>query len=377
MKSVLVVGAGFAGATYARQLAESGFHVDIIDKRSHVAGNAFDQMDQNGIRVHVYGPHLFHTNNERVVRWLERFGEFVPYYHRVSALVGRLGECVPLPVNRVTINKVFGLKLTAESEVTAFLSKIAEQIEVIQNAADHLNANIGRELTDLFFRPYTKKMWGLDLEELDAAVVKRIPIRHDDEARYFPCDSFQILPKYGYTEVVRSILDHPNIDVTLGVKYVRNLSMDHVFCFNSMPIDEHYDNAFGPLPYRSIRFHSRTEPSDYRFGATPVVNFTDDRKFTRQTDWSLLPEHTSREYSAKTITLEEPCDYADNQFERYYPVKTSDRRYDAVYGKYKALAERDEKIRFIGRCGTYQYLDMHQVINQSLQGATEWIAAHS
>ena len=303
-KSILIVGAGFAGATYARQLAEAGYRVDVIDKRPHIAGNAYDREDANGIRVHVYGPHLFHTNNERVVTWLQRFGEFIPYHHRVSALVARLGEYVPLPVNRITINKVFDLALGNETEVTAFLARIAEPTATIRNAADHLNANIGRELTDLFFRPYTKKMWALDLEELDAAVVKRIPIRHDDEDKYFPGDRFQMLPRHGYTEIIRAILDHPAIDVTLNVAFTRSGLSDYAYCFNSMPIDEYYENTFGPLPYRSIRFHSRTEPLDYRFGATSVVNFTDDGNFTRQTDWSLLPGHSSGASSAKTITLE-------------------------------------------------------------------------
>jgi UDP-galactopyranose mutase len=376
VKNILVVGAGFAGVTYARQLAEAGFRVDIIDKRPHIAGNAFDRTDGNGVRVHVYGPHLFHTSNERVVKWIGQFGEFIPYHHRVTAFVAKLREYVPIPINRVTINKVFGLALSNGSEVAAFLSRIAEPIATIHNAADHLNAHIGRELTDLFFRPYTKKMWALDLEDLDAAVVKRIPIRHDDEDRYFPSDTFQILPKCGYTEIIRAVLDHPNIRTTLSVPFERAFLLDYDWCFNSMPIDEYYEYVFGRLPYRSIRFHRRTEPVAYQFGATSVVNFTDNSDFTRQTDWSLFPEHVARQSATKTITLEEPCDYADNQFERYYPVKTSDHRYDAVYRKFKNMAAEADKVHFIGRCGTYQYLDMHQVINQSLQGSVEWISKH-
>jgi UDP-galactopyranose mutase len=377
VKRVLVVGAGFSGATYARHLADAGFNVDVIDQRPHVGGNAFDYLDSNGVRVHAYGPHLLHTNNERVIAWLKRFGEFIPYQHRVSAFVSRLGKCVPLPINRTTINCVFGLQLTSEFEVSKFLSRVALPVAHIRNAADYLNANIGRELTDLFFRPYTKKMWALDLEELDAAVVKRIPLRHDDEDKYFPGDSFQCLPAHGYTEVFRTILDHPNISVGLNVPFVSGIERDYECCFNSMPIDQYYDYAFGHLPYRSIRFHSRLEAVDYNFGFTPVVNFTDDGRFTRQTDWAAFPEHAVTMGSTKPITLEEPCDYAANNFERYYPVKTSDARYDGVYRKYKALSQSNNKLRFIGRCGTYQYLDMHQVINQSSRGAIEWIAVHS
>ena len=178
MQRILVVGAGFAGATYARELAEHGYQVDVIDKRPHVAGNAYDETSDGGVRVHRYGPHLFHTSNANVVQWLMRFGAFVPYEHRVSVALAS-GAFVPLPINRQTINTVFDEKL--------------------RNAAEYLASQIGETLTDLFFRPYTRKMWALDLEDMAAAVVRRIPLRHDDEDRYFPDDQFQMLPRDGYT----------------------------------------------------------------------------------------------------------------------------------------------------------------------------------
>ncbi len=368
---ILVVGAGFAGAVHARVLAEAGYDIHVIDRRRHIAGNAYDEVDANGVRVHRYGPHLFHTNNERVVDWLRPFGQLVPYEHRVAALV-LPALFVPLPVNRRTIEAIFETTLASEAETTAFLSSLAEPIEAPANAAEHLRSKIGVRLTDLFFRPYTLKMWGLALEDMSAAVVQRLPIRTDDEDRYFPNDRFQYLPAEGYTALFERILDHRHIKVDLGVEFEERMRAGFTHCFNSMAIDTYYDNRYGSLPYRSIRFHHRTAEgtSDMR---AATVNYTDDSPFTRETDWSLLPGHRVTETGRRTLTREEPCDYRDNQMERYYPLKTSDGRYDALYRQYKALAETDSSLTFIGRCGTYQYLDMHQVINQSLKSAQDFL----
>jgi len=369
---ILVVGAGFAGAVYARTLADSGYNVRVIDRRPHIAGNAYDEVNSDGVRIHRYGPHLFHTNNERVVDWLARFAVLDTYEHKVEAELAN-GQCVPLPINRSTINDVFGVQLANEQEVRDFLAQQAEPRAEITNAADHLVANIGRKLTDLFFRPYTKKMWALDLEDLDAAVVKRIPLRYDDEDRYFPSDVFQVLPRDGYTHAVGAILDHPAITVELNQAFDHAMLSEYAHCFNSMPIDEFFGYDDSALPYRSIRFHHASVPADYARGETSVVNFTDSGPLTRETDWSRLPGHRIYETGRKTVTQEEPCDYMDNDLERYYPVKTSDGRYDAVYRRYKTRAEALDNITFIGRCGTYQYLDMHQVINQSLAGVHAWL----
>ncbi|HUZ62713.1 MAG TPA: FAD-dependent oxidoreductase [Acetobacteraceae bacterium] len=372
---ILVVGAGFAGAVHARELADAGYRVDVIDRRPHIAGNAYDEVDGNGVRIHRYGPHLFHTNNEAVLRWLERFGTFIPYRHRVQALLPG-GACVPLPINRATIATVFSVPLDDAAAAAAFLARLAVPCPAPRNAAEYLAATIGTELTDLFFRPYTKKMWGLDLEALDPAVVRRIRLRLDDEEQYFPDDRFQVLPRDGYTALFERMLAHPSIHVTLGESFDPAMARSYAACFNSMAIDEYFDFRFGALPYRSIRFHHRTEPDAYACGDAPVVNFTDAGPFTRQTDWSRLPGHRVRATGSKTLTLEEPCADHENHDERYYPVKAADGRFDAIYRKYRALAEAQPAMQFIGRCGTYQYLDMHQVINQSLQGVRAWIAAH-
>lgn len=373
MKAILVVGAGFAGAVYARELAEAGCHVAVIDRRDHIAGNAFDEIDATGVRRHVYGPHLFHTNSDRVMSWIARFATFVPYQHRVTAWVPAIGRCIPLPVNRTTVNQVFGQRLAIPEEVRAFLARLAVPSLAPRNAAEYLNARIGVTLTDLLFRPYSEKMWGVTLEQMAASVVQRIPIRDDDEDRYFPDDRYQGLPREGYTELVRRILDHPNIGVATGVAFSRDMLLDCDFCFNSMAIDEYFGQALGPLPYRSIRFHHRVEPGGYSLGETAQVNFTDRGPYTRQDDWSRLPGQVVRASATKTVTLEEPCADTDNDMERYYPVKASDGAPEALYRRYQDLARSEPKIQFIGRCGTYRYLDMDQVISQSLQGARAWL----
>lgn len=373
MTRILIVGCGFAGATFARELAEAGWEIDMIDQRPHIAGNAFDEIDQNGIRIHRYGPHLFHTSNKKVCDWVTRFGEFVRYEHRVQALLPG-GRCVGLPINCATINAVFGLSLTGGDSVCAFLRTQALDIAEPANAAQYLAANIGVVLSDLFFRPYTKKMWGLDLEDMDASVVKRIPLRYDNEDRYFPDDSYQIMPRLGYTRLFETILDHPFIRMHLNQSFDARMLQDYEHCFNSMPIDAFFDYRIGQLPYRSIRFHHHSVPFDHGRGSAATINFTDSGPLTRETDWSRIQGHVARRGLHKTITQEEPCDYAENNHERYYPVKTSDRRYQALYGRYKALAAEVANVTFIGRCGTYQYLDMHQVINQSLAHVSGWIA---
>jgi UDP-galactopyranose mutase len=374
MNPILIVGAGFAGAVHARQLAEAGQSVHVIDQRPHIGGNAHDYTDANGIRIHAYGPHLFHTKNRAVIDWVQKFGEFVPYTHKVRALLPS-GRPVPLPINLDTVNAVFGTRFETAEQVQAHLRAVSLPIQNPANAAEHLYANIGRELTDLFFRPYTKKMWAMELEEMSAAVVKRIPLRADRQDTYFADDDIQMMPRHGYTKIFEAIFDHKNITISLNTKFDRAMEAEYGFCFNSMPIDEYFGFCLGELPYRSLRFHHRTEPGLPDQGWS-ITNFTDSGPITRETAWHIMPHHISQNSGRHTLTQEEPCDYRDNNFERYYPVKTADGRYTKLYEKYRDLAATEApKTAFIGRCGTYQYLDMDQVINQSLMHVGKWLAA--
>ena len=370
---ILVVGAGLAGAVAARTLAERGFRVTVVDRRDHLGGNAHDAVDANGVRVHAYGPHIFHTRIARAAAWIARFGRFVPYTHVVRARLGD-GRTVPLPINIATLNAVFGAGLASPEEAEALLAGLRHAGLKPTNAAEYLHATIGTVLTEIFFRPYTRKMWALALEEVPVSVVRRIPLRLSFDETYYDLSERQMLPENGYAAVFAAIFSHENIRVELATAFAVPMltGVDH--CFNAMPIDEYYGFAFGELPYRSILFHHRSVATP-RAHVPAVTNFTDEGPLTRETAWHAFPGHHVRDTGRVTLTAEEPCDYRDNRYERYYPARTSDGRHDATYRRYRGLADRDAGVMtFIGRCGTYRYLDMDQVINQTLATVEGWLA---
>lgn len=332
-KTVLVVGAGFSGATIARTLADAGVSVEVIDRRSHIAGNAYDELNEFGLRVHHYGPHIFHTSNKVVVDFLSRFTTWVPYKHRVKGMLSS-GELVTLPVNLDTIEKV------------------GEQ-----------------NVVDIFYRPYTRKMWGVDIEELAPDVLRRVPIRRDFNDLYFPNDSFQALPKFGYGVLIGNMLDHPKIQVHLEVAYENRIASKFFHVFNSMSIDEFFDYELGVLPYRSLRFHTHTIPVPQLFPVA-TVNFTHNEKYTRVTEWKNFPNHGENP-AFTTVTIEEPCDFLHNGFERFYPVKDVSGENRKLYLSYKKRVP--EGHTFIGRCGLYAYIDMHQAVSSALSTAHEFL----
>jgi len=324
--SFLVVGAGFAGAVIAHELANDGHQVTVIDERDHIGGNAYDYINEHGIRIHKYGPHIFHTSNERVYNWVTQFGEWIEYKHKVKAQLSN-GEYVTLPVNKLT------------KEI------------------------VGEEnILDIFYRPYTKKMWDKEIEELDPNILKRVAVRDDDNEYYFPKDIYQIMPKDGYTKVFEKILDHQNIVVKLNTPFHKDMESDYQHVFNSMPIDVYYDYRFGELPYRSLKFHNVNLPMVRALPAS-VVNFTNNSPYTRIAEWKNFPEHGSND-KWTTLTYEEPCDYIDNDYQRYYPVKDIDGINQTIYKTYKEI--ENTKVTFIGRCGMYVYIDMHQAVMSSL-----------
>lgn len=372
MKSrILIVGAGFAGATVARELADSGrYQVHIIDRREHIAGNAYDPVDTElNLRIHRYGPHIFHTNDQDIFDYLSRFTEWLPYTHRVEALVEKIGY-VPLPINRTTINKVCRQNLIDDADVIAFLDKIRCPHQQPSNALEVAESIYGVELTQLFFARYTKKMWGIELSELPASVLRRLPVRHDDNPNYFN-DKIQAMPKQGYIRLFENMLDHPNISISVNCAFDKGMEKDYEHVFNSMPIDVYFDQCFGPLPYRSIQFVHEQLASHEQPVAT--INFTDEGPYTRRTDWRMYP---GCNLGAKSVLLtrEVPCDYAENNYERYYPVKTVDGAPQALFRRYHAEANKVPNMTFIGRCGQYIYYDMHQVVANSLKIARDFLA---
>ena len=331
---ILIVGAGFSGAVIARECAAAGHLVKVIDKRDHIGGNAYDYTDSNGIRIHKYGPHLFHTNNEKVVQWLSQFTEWVPYQHKVKAQLND-GTYVTLPVNKET------KEIVGEENVL-----------------------------DIFFRPYTKKMWGKSLDELDPSIINRVPIRDDDNELYFPNDEYQMMPKNGYTEIFKNIFNHSNIEVECNVEFHQSMEEEYDYVFNSMPIDMYFNYDYGELPYRSIKFHNVTLQQP-KVLPTGTVNFTHDGPYTRVTEWKNIPAHGTNDYTT-VLTYEEPCDYKDNNYERYYPVKDLEGTNRETYKKYKDKVNED-KMTFIGRCGMYVYVDMHQAISSALATARRFL----
>lgn len=328
MSKFLVVGAGLSGAVIARELAEAGHQVEVIDKRDHIAGNCYDYLTEEGIRIHKYGPHIFHTSNEKAVDWLSQFTKWIPYQHKVKAQLDD-GRYVTLPVNKET------KEIVGEENVL-----------------------------DIFFRPYNRKMWNMEIEEMAPDILKRVPIRDDMNDLYFPNDSFQAMPADGYTAMFENIFDHENINVHTNTEFVKKMEeqFDHVF--NSMPIDAYFDYKFGELPYRSMKFHTTKVPSAGLL-PVPTVNFTNDGPYTRISEWKKYPGcHVGDNHKYTYLTYEEPCDYQDNNMERYYPVKDPAGKNVETYKKYKEIIP--ENVTFIGRTGMYVYVDMHQAVSSSL-----------
>lgn len=354
MFDYLIVGAGFAGSVLAERLANgSDKKVLICDKRPHIAGNAYDCYDDAGVLIHKYGPHIFHTNSKEVFDYLSRFTEWRSYEHRVLASVD--GMLVPIPINLDTINKLYGLNLTS-FEVKEFLEKVRENCDVLRTSEDVVVNAVGRELYEKFFRNYTRKQWGLDPSELDASVTARVPTRTSRDDRYFT-DSYQAMPKHGYTRMFEKMLDHPNIKIMLNCDY-REIANDVPFreMIYTGPVDEFFDYRYGKLPYRSLEFKHETHDKD-QFQIAPVVNYPNEQAYTRITEFKYL---TGQEHRKTSVVYEFPQAEGDP----YYPVPRKEN--NELYAKYKLLTETRSDVHFVGRLATYRYYNMDQIVAQSL-----------
>jgi len=351
----LIVGAGFAGSVLAERLASQlDQRVLVIDRRDHVGGNAYDMKDAAGVLVHRYGPHIFHTNSDQIVRYLSQFTRWRPYEHRVLAQVD--GKLLPIPINRTTLNTLYGLSLTTDAAVEAFLASRAQPVSPILTSEDVVVNRVGRELYEKFFRGYTRKQWGLDPSELDKSVTSRVPTRTDCDDRYFQ-DTFQAMPAEGYSAMFARMLDHPNIEVELGVDF-RKLDSNIQFrrLIYTGPIDEYYKHEFGRLPYRSLNFQHETR--DYEWHQpVAVVNYPQTEVYTRVTEYKHL---TGQNHRKTSITFEIPTDQGDP----YYPIPRPENQ--ALYKRYEALALRERNAIFVGRLATYKYYNMDQVVGQAL-----------
>ena len=350
----LIVGAGFAGSVLAERLAaDRGDRVLVIDRRTHVAGNAYDRHDAAGILMHQYGPHIFHTNSRAVFDHLSKFTAWRPYEHRVLAQVR--GQLVPIPINLDTVNSLYGLDLDSAG-VEAWLAARAEPVPVVKTSEDVVVSKVGRELYELFFRGYTRKQWGLDPSELDKSVTARVPTRTNRDDRYFS-DEFQAMPRDGYTRMFETMLDHPRIRVMLGTDYadVRD-SIPHARTIFTGPIDEFFGHRYGKLPYRSLRFEHVTLDTP-RHQPVAVVNYPGDEPYTRVSEYKHM---TGQSHPKTTITFEHPCDAGDP----YYPIPRPENA--ELFKKYEKLALATPDVWFVGRLATYRYYNMDQVVGQAL-----------
>lgn len=351
----LVVGAGFAGSVIAERLAsQRNEKVLLIDRRNHIGGNAYDRYDDAGLLVHQYGPHIFHTNSRQIVDYLSQFTDWRPYEHRVLASVD--GQLLPIPINRTTINRLYGLSLSTEEEVEAFLAERGEKIDEIKTSADVVLSRVGHDLYEKFFRFYTRKQWGLDPSQLDKSVTARVPTRSNEDDRYF-ADSFQAMPASGFTRMFEKMVGHPNIKVMLQTDYgdIRDVIPFRRMVFTG-PIDEFFDFQFGKLPYRSLRFQHKTLEEEWH-QPVAVVNYPQDKDYTRVTEYKHL---TGQRHPKTSITYEFPTDVGDP----YYPVPRDENQ--DLYKRYKHLADSLPNVHFIGRLATYRYYNMDQVVGQAL-----------
>jgi len=352
----LIVGAGFAGSILAERLAsQHGASVLLIDRRPHIGGNAYDEKNEDGILYHKYGPHIFHTNSDAVVDYLSQFTEWRPYEHRV--LAEARGQLVPIPINRTTLNLLFDAGLETDDDAAAFLAARAEPVADIRTSEDVVINGIGRELYELFFRGYTRKQWDLDPSELDKQVTSRIPTRTNTDDRYFT-DSFQAMPRDGYTAMFKRMLANPLIEIRTGVDFrdVRD-EVDAGHIIYTGPIDEYFDFRFGKLPYRSLKFDHQTLEQE-QFQSVGTVNFpSPEVPYTRISEYKHL---TGQQAPWTTITYEYPSAEGDP----YYPIPRPENQ--ELFKRYEALADATEGVTFVGRLATYRYYNMDQIVGQAL-----------
>ncbi len=368
IQNILIVGAGFAGSTIGRVLAEKGFKVKIIDKRNHIAGNAYDYLNDNNERIHKYGPHLLHGDaNAKAIKFLSRFTSWVNYEHKVRAILND-GRTTPLPVNRKTLEDVFNISLKDSQRTELFLKTIRKEILNPKNTDELFLSNVGLKLTNIFFRPYTKKMWGIDPTKLEVSIGARLPVRTNYDDRYFT-DSFQALPKEGYIGLFQNMLDHKNITVELNSEFEKSMEKSYKHCFLCIPIDSYFNYCFGNLPYRSLLFEERVTEAQNQ--DAPQINFTDNSKYTRKTQWNLLPNCPLNKNKKFTVTYEIPTDISKNPGEYYYPVQTKDSRH--IYQKYLYLSKMKKNITFCGRTGLFKYIDMVPSVNMHLDITSKFL----
>lgn len=357
---IVIIGAGISGAVLAERYSQLGKKVLVLEKRNHIAGNCYDYIDENGILVSKYGAHLFHTNEEDVWEYVNQFAEWYPWEHKVLADVD--GQLVPIPVNITTVNKLFNLSISSEEEMAEWLDKNRLAIENPKDGREAALNKVGEVLYEKMFRHYTKKQWDKYPEELDASVLNRIPVRTNYDDRYFS-DTYQALPKGGYTKFFENIFNHPNIEVVLNMDFfdIKDQVEGYEKLFYTGPIDRFFDfkhSLEDKLEYRSINFVSETVDKEF-YQENSVVNYPgEDTAFTRIIEY----KHFGNQESAKTTVVKE---YTTDEGEPYYPVPNP--KNQAIYDSYKREADKLTDIYFVGRLANYKYFNMDQAFKNALE----------
>jgi UDP-galactopyranose mutase len=354
----LVVGAGFAGAILAERLAsQCGASCLVVDQRRHIGGNAYDCYDPAGVLIHPYGPHYFRTNSPRIVEYLSQFTGWHPVDYRILAWVD--GRYWPFPVNLNTFEQYLGRPSSTE-EMEATLEKWRVPIPEPKNSEEVILSKIGRPFYEMFFENYTRKQWRRHPRELDASVCGRIPIRTSRDDRYL-AEQFQALPAEGYAAMFRRILDHPRIEVRLGVRFEEVREAEpHRHLIYTGPVDAYFGHCYGPLPYRSLRFEPETFTDRETYQPAMQVNYPNDFDFTRIVE---IKHATGQKIAATTIVREYPEDFGPGR-EPYYPIPAPDAR--ALYARYAERAAAEPNVSFVGRLATYRYYNMDQVAGMAL-----------
>lgn len=351
----VVVGAGFAGCVLAERLAsQRDKKILLIDRRNHIAGNAYDSYNEEGILIHNYGPHVFHTNDERVYRYLSQFTAWRQYEHRVLSSVN--GKLVPIPINRNTLNTLLGLHLQTQNDVELFFNSEKVAYNEITNSEEFVTSRIGKRLFGLLYEGYTRKQWGIEPKELAPSVCGRIPIRTNTDDRYFE-DTFQSIPAEGYTKMFEKIIAHPNIHLSLktGFNDVPSSNFDKVIYTG--PIDEFFQYLYGTLPYRSLKFEHEIIHKEF-FQSAASINFPNEFDYTRISEWKYI---TGQKHSHTAITRE----YPQAEGEPYYPIPSA--KNEQQYQRYEKETTKLKTVYFVGRLATYRYYNMDQVTAQALK----------
>jgi len=370
MKSYLCVGAGFSGAIIARELAEKGRSVHVVDERSHLAGNCHTERDvETGIQIHRYGPHVFHTDDLEVWDYINRFGRLVPYVSRVKTVCR--GKVYSLPINLHTINQFYGTCMNPD-EVRRFLSeRVDKSISNPVTFEEQALSTLGMELYEAFFRGYTVKQWGLEPSKLPAAVLKRLPIRFNYDDRYFD-HRYQGVPEEGYTAIIAAILDHPLITVSLNTAFEAVDSVDYDHIFYSGPIDRYFGWCHGRLGYRTLTFREIRARGDFQ--GTAIMNYSDPEiPYTRITEHKHFAPW--ERHDQDTICFEEYSSLAGEGDIPFYPIRLVTEK--AMLAQYEALAAEESKVTFVGRLGTYRYLDMDVTVREALDLARVHLAVQA